>query len=909
MSQDYISPKGLTLADFPSIFEEYDHEKNDTPLHRGKEIKPEQITAGSHKYVWWCCSNCNHQWQAPPKRRTGTGSGCEICARAIRANRRAIPEAGHSLAEKFPDIAKEWSEKLNGELKPNMLKPGSNKQIWWECANCNREWQAPPVRRTGTGAGCLPCAAKERAKMLTIPDAGQSLADIFPELINEWHPTMNNELKPTMLKPASNKSVWWKCSTCGHEWKSPPARRTTGVKSGCNKCGYVKSAKANSAVERDKSFGVIYPELAKEWHSTLNGSLTPYDVKPKSSSHKRWWKCEVAEDHIWETEPAARASGEGCPCCAGKKVVKSNCLATTHPDLAKLFHPTKNGELTTSDLTAGSNKKVWWKCNVADDHEWEAAPMTVDRSDGNGCPCCSGHKVVKSNCLATTYPELAREFHPTKNGELTPSDVLGGGAKKRWWKCDVAEDHEWKAAISSRIRGNGCPFCGGRRVSISNNLADCFPNIAAQWHPTKNGELTSNNVTSGTHKKVWWKCEVADDHEWETSVQARTGSGTGCPCCAGHKVVKSNCLETTHPEITAQWHPTKNGDLTPQMVVGGTQQKVWWKCSDNLEHEAWFSSIGNRTNPWLMAGCHTCGRDAISDAQSRPIEGQSFADVYPNLAEQWHPTKNGQLTPYDLAPRSNKKVWWKCEVADDHEWDAPSNNRSKQPLCPFCTNKRTAKSNSMASTNPTLAEEWHPTKNGELTPELIVAGSSIKVWWQCKANPEHEWPAVCSSRPRNGCPYCTIVPRSKPEILVMFELQQFFEIDFDDHKIVLGGKIRDIDLIFREHNLAVEYDGSYWHRDKIAQDTEKTRLLTESGWTVIRAREFPLKPLSDNDIVVPLDPIGSGKIKETVNLILEKICHVFGIKNVEINGYITRQECSRTEEAEDYILELQKRRV
>ena len=87
--------------------------------------------------------------------------------------------------------------------------------------------------------------------------------------------------------------------------------------------------------------------------------------------------------------------------------------------------------------------KVWWKCPKGDDHEWEAS--TNNRSKGQGCAVCSNKKIVLSNCLATTHPELAKEWHPTLNNGKTPFDVIAGTNKKLWWKCDKGDDHEWDA--------------------------------------------------------------------------------------------------------------------------------------------------------------------------------------------------------------------------------------------------------------------------------------------------------------------------------------------------------------------------------------------------------------------------------------------------------------------------------
>jgi hypothetical protein len=91
------------------------------------------------------------------------------------------------------------------------------------------------------------------------------------------------------------------------------------------------------------------------------------------------------------------------------KLIKGvNDLATVNPELAKHWHPTKNGNLTPSDVSYGSNVKVWWIGYCG--HEWEAT--IKDRSAGNDCPYCAGKKVlIGFNDLGTKYPEIAKEWH------------------------------------------------------------------------------------------------------------------------------------------------------------------------------------------------------------------------------------------------------------------------------------------------------------------------------------------------------------------------------------------------------------------------------------------------------------------------------------------------------------------
>jgi hypothetical protein len=101
-------------------------------------------------------------------------------------------------------------------------------------------------------------------------------------------------------------------------------------------------------------------------------------------------------------------------------------LLRNNPELAREWHPTKNGSLTPADLTLCSNKRVWWICTKG--HEWQA--RVTDRNyRKTGCPYCAGYKACIDNCLYTINPTLAREWHPTKNGALTPKDVTLGSTK------------------------------------------------------------------------------------------------------------------------------------------------------------------------------------------------------------------------------------------------------------------------------------------------------------------------------------------------------------------------------------------------------------------------------------------------------------------------------------------------
>ncbi len=151
-----------------------------------------------------------------------------------------------------------------------------------------------------------------------------------------------------------------------------------------------------------------------------------------------------------------------------------------------------------------------------------------------------------------------------------------------------------------------------KTLKAKRSLAEKHPNIAKQWHPTKNLPLTPHDVTPGSGIKAWWVCDKGHD-DWLAVIFNRTGKKpTGCPKCSyevsGEKsreaaLRRSGSLAETHPDIAKQWHPTKNLPLTPYDVTPGSEIKAWWVCGKG--HDDWLAVIKSRTskNP---RGCSKC---------------------------------------------------------------------------------------------------------------------------------------------------------------------------------------------------------------------------------------------------------------------------------------------------------------
>ena len=194
-----------------------------------------------------------------------------------------------------------------------------------------------------------------------------------PEVAKEWNYEKNGNLTPKQFFAYSNKRVWWRCNK-GHEWQAAISDRNNGR--GCPFCTSKK------VLQGDNDLATVSPILASEWNYERNNGLKPTDVLP--NSHKKvWWKCD--KGHEWQAVIKSRNSGNGCPYCSGKFVIKGkNDLLTTNPILASEWNCEKNDALTPMDVLPNSNKKVWWKCSYG--HSWEA--RIADRNKGTGCPIC-----------------------------------------------------------------------------------------------------------------------------------------------------------------------------------------------------------------------------------------------------------------------------------------------------------------------------------------------------------------------------------------------------------------------------------------------------------------------------------------------------------------------------------------
>lgn len=191
-------------------------------------------------------------------------------------------------------------------------------------------------------------------------------------------------------------------------------------------------------------------------------------------------------------------------------------FVSDHRALLRMWHDEKNKDAAT-DVLARSYRSAWWICSQG--HDFQRAPRMMLRDAS--CPRCG----VAGRSLADTHPGLADSWDADRNAALVLADVTAEDAHVRWWRC--AKGHSFQRAPLQMVNDPACPHCALAGAS----LAARFPQLAAEWHPLRNGEVGPDQVEPDHKMTAWWLCSKG--HEFRATVRSRTSGGGRCPTCYG----------------------------------------------------------------------------------------------------------------------------------------------------------------------------------------------------------------------------------------------------------------------------------------------------------------------------------------------------------------------------------------
>ena len=403
----------------------------------------------------------------------------------------------------------------------------------------------------------------------------------------------------------------------------------------------------------------------------------------------------------------------------------------------------KNGDIDVKQLSHGSQKEVWWRCNNGHSYKCRIAHKTIDQVK---CPYCTNHNLlVGFNDLLTIHPEICVDWDYTANQPEVPQNFIAGSSKRAHWLCHRC-GYKWSTTIDSRCRGQGCPECAKQlrantytknKIQQNGSLQDKNPTLASQWNVEKNENLTPNDVCSNSSLTVWWKCDKG--HEWQATINNRA-RGKGCPYC--------NCeRKTSMPEqiifyYLSQLFGAKNRHkigkyevdiYLTELQIGIEYDGLYWHSSNEKqrideEKEQYLTSKNIKLIRVKESDCYEIVDNIIFYKYSYNYQtmGQvvlSIVNIISDLTQ----------TQYDV----------------DVNIDRDMNSIMKLISL-------TEKTNSLLSKCPEILQYWDKDKNS-FSPDQISYGSQKPIYLICDKG--HFW----VDNPNNFCcrPYCRICRKGK----------------------------------------------------------------------------------------------------------------------------------------------------
>ena len=519
-----------------------------------------------------------------------------------------------------------------------------------------------------------------------------------------------------------------------------------------------------------------------------------------------------------------------------------------YPKDFKEFDSIKN-DIKPDNIEVNSSQEYWWTCK--NNHSYK---MKInDKVFRHECPYCQNRKIwVGFNDLYSIMPSLAKEFDEDKNGVST-KEVYYRSTKKYYWKCD--KGHSYLKAPYYRVEEKqNCPYCS------KNYLIEDFPKSIDYIDNNYHSKEEIENFYSHSTKKIHFHCRKG--HKWEEKIanfsKRSSIRGEHCPYCSNIWLLKGfNDIKTLYPQL---YKEIKNKDK--DNILPTSKRKITWVCPQGHEFN---SSINYRVRN--NSGCPYCtGVKVLSGFND-------LKTLRPDLMKYWDYQKN-ELDPTKVSRGTTKKAWWKCDKGHSHLMPI-SKKTIRGSGCPYCSGRRILPGyNDIATTCPEILKEWNYDKN-TITPQEIMKSSGKKVWWICEKG--HEWKISPNQRTYSSnslkhgykkgtnCPYCALnitISRGEQEVYdyVKSILPENTTIIQSDRSILHP---KELDIYIPDCNLAIEYNGAYWHKESELRD----KYYHYNKW--LKCNENGIQLITIWDV--------NWYKEDKKNIIKKMLCHKLGV--------------------------------
>jgi very-short-patch-repair endonuclease len=357
----------------------------------------------------------------------------------------------------------------------------------------------------------------------------------------------------------------------------------------------------------------------------------------------------------------------------------------------------------------------------------------------SGCPYCAHKKPFPGETdLGTVYPEIAAEWDYDNNPDK-PVDYLPQSNKRKDWICPICTRSYSKKISERTLKKMGCPNC------------------------TKPGERSTSQQEQTFVYYLKMKTEALNREKvngYEIDVYLPELK-TGIEYHGEYYHLKRAEKDAEKKKALTE------GGIRLITVCCGREQRV---SEDTITIQTKFK--GNPSDEALLWAIKEVfrvldlvppdidldrDRSKIYAQYIHAVKANSLAEKYPIIAREWNYELNEGLTPVMFQYGSHHVAYWTYQDCKN-DYDMVIYNRTcGGQNCPYCSKpiKRIKVGfNDLATKNPKLADQWHPTRNGEKKPQDVTEGSEYAAWWLCP-DCGNEWKAAVYSRAAGkGCPKC-----------------------------------------------------------------------------------------------------------------------------------------------------------
>ncbi len=402
------------------LLEEWDYDSN--------KLKPSEVSYGSHKVVNWKCSK-GHKYQKDIHSRC-QGTGCSKCSGIIFKKR-------NKVFEEYPMFIDELDTDFNNFDDVKNLTCCSEKKVYWKCPK--RHKYAQTIKNKVLGKGCLICNNKIVLK-------GYNDCKTWCEINNKTDVLMDwdydlNKYKPEELTYGSSVLVNFKCHVCGNKWKTKLYSRLS-QNTGCREC---KMRVRSSFPEQ-----AIYYYLKKYFLDCVNGDRNILAGKELDIYIPSKRVAIEYDGETWHT--SSNKDLEKSELCFKNKIKlfrvrEKNCPKINDPYSIIFEYTYQNWQELEKIIE-----------NILELLNIRNANININRDELRIKE--QFYSIINDKSLGSLYPEIAKEWHPTKNGSITPNQVSAETHDSYYWLCPSC-GNTYKAMVKNRVRvKSGCPKCG-----------------------------------------------------------------------------------------------------------------------------------------------------------------------------------------------------------------------------------------------------------------------------------------------------------------------------------------------------------------------------------------------------------------------------------------------------------------